>query len=95
MSRTAFLSIWARSKVLYEHSWLNKLEESVPSNSVTAVSMEEKLMCSVIPKPAEGRPKIGMEKIENLIIKARSIFHPDLTNYHQKLNEYYSSYSIQ
>lgn len=83
MNRTAFLSIWARSKVLHEHSWLNKLEESVPSNSVIAMSMEEKLMCSVIPKPAEERPKTGMEKIENLIVKARSIFYPDLTSYHQ------------
>lgn len=94
MDRTAFLSIWARSKVLDEHSWLNKLEESVPSNSTVAMRMEKKLTCSVIPKPGEGRVKIRMEKIENLIIKASSIFHPDLTSYHQTLNEYYSSNSM-
>lgn len=81
MNRTAFFSIWARIKVK-----LDKLEESVPSNLVSAMRMEEKLTCNVTPKIAEGRLKISMEKIENLIIKARSIFHPDLTSYHQTLS---------
>lgn len=40
MNRIAFLSIWARSKVLYDHSWLNKLEEPVPSSSAVAMRME-------------------------------------------------------
>lgn len=74
MNRTAFLSIWARSKVLYEHSWLNKLEESVPSNSAVAMRMEKKLTCSVIPKPAEGRLKIGMEKNREYNYRSKEYF---------------------
>lgn len=90
MNRIAFLSIWARSKVLYEHSWLNKLEESVPSSS--AAAMRTEYQCNT--KDSRRKTEIGMEKIENLIIKAKSIFHPDLTSYYQTLNEYHSSNSI-
>lgn len=90
MNRIAFLSIWARSKVLYEHSWLNKLEESVPSSLAAAMRME--YQCNT--KDSRRKTEIGMEKIENLMIKAKSIFHPDLTSYYQTLNEYHSSNSI-
>lgn len=76
MNRTAFLSTWARSKVLYEHSWLNKLEEAGPSNSAVAMRMGKKLTCSVTPKPAEGRLKIGVEKNREYNHQSEECFPP-------------------
>lgn len=50
------------SKVLYEHSWLNRQEEPVPSNSAVANRMKKKLRCISIPKPGEGKLKIRRGK---------------------------------
>lgn len=89
MHTTALLSIWAGRKVLYEHSWLNKLKESAPSNSAVAMRMEKKLNTKASRKKTENWDGKNRE----LNYQSKDLF-PCRSNKSPPNTEYYSSNSI-
>lgn len=57
MSKTAFLSIWVRSKVLYEPRWLNRQGKLVPSSLVVAKRTEKKAYMQFNTKASRRKTK--------------------------------------